>query len=592
MPFDATQGYASIPVPAASLAGALVDFSLMVDLSRMPAEWWAAVSSDGASIRCSKDDGATELAYDLLSWDYGSETGWLRVLWAGTLSAVADQSLRIYPAADEGAGGYLASDTYGQHNAYDSGWALYWPMEEDPGGGAVLDRTGNARHGTIGGTPDAATGKAGQALNFVPASTEYVEIQAAAVTDWPMTLMIWADVDNPTAEQILIGLAASTSNTQYLHFAADTTSKWEWQLRTSPNAGYGNTNFPFCDGGTVGNGWTHVAARTSSATDHRLFENGVEVASTDVSCAFPSGMNRTTVGRQMRSTPYGSLDGRADEAQIHSAARPDEWIAAEHSQTGDQAGFFGAISWTPAAGGGGSTLTAEVGAVAITGQAAGLVASRQLVASPASYALAGIAADLLADRQIATATGAFSVTGQDAEVLVERILTAAAGALTISGQDATLIRGRTLSAGAGSFAIAGQPAALLAERILAAATESFTITGQDADLLRGRRFVAEAGAFAITGIAADVLTQRLLAIDAGALSISGQASRLLASRIIAAGSGTYTLTGIEVGVQADRRIVADAGAFVLSGKNATLVYSGAAGDGLLLQFLLHGGSYV
>lgn len=78
---------ATITNPSSSLT----DFSLMVDLSRMPANWWSAVNtSDGTKGRAAKNDG-TELATDWINFNNIAHTGWLRVKWAGTLANSGSQ---------------------------------------------------------------------------------------------------------------------------------------------------------------------------------------------------------------------------------------------------------------------------------------------------------------------------------------------------------------------------------------------------------------------------------------------------------------------------------------------------------------------
>ena len=77
--------------------GALTDFTLMIDLSRMHASWWAAVdTADGTKGRAAKSDD-TELATDWIDFNDSLETGWLRVKYTGTLSASGTQTIKIFP---------------------------------------------------------------------------------------------------------------------------------------------------------------------------------------------------------------------------------------------------------------------------------------------------------------------------------------------------------------------------------------------------------------------------------------------------------------------------------------------------------------
>lgn len=118
-------------------------------------------------------------------------------------------------------------------------------------------------------------------------------------------------------------------------------------------------------------------------------------------------------------------------------------------------------TFTPA--GASYTLTAAAGAFSLTGNAAGLSASRKIAADAGAYALSGQAATLRPSRKIV----------------------AAAGAYVLSGQAATLRRSYSLSAAAGAFSLAGNAAALRAARRIAADAGAYALAGMDAALTRG-----------------------------------------------------------------------------------------------------------
>src|SRR5690606_5987295 len=124
-------GYALLEVSNPS--SALTDFSLLVDLSLLPQGWWDAVdTSDPTKGRAAKDAGEVELPCDWIAFDADTQTGWLRVLWTGTLASTGEQLLRVYPPVEANAS-VAAGETYGQYAAYDEDWAAYWPCEEAPG---------------------------------------------------------------------------------------------------------------------------------------------------------------------------------------------------------------------------------------------------------------------------------------------------------------------------------------------------------------------------------------------------------------------------------------------------------------------------
>lgn len=110
------------------------------------------------------------------------------------------------------------------------------------------------------------------------------------------------------------------------------------------------------------------------------------------------------------------------------------------------------------------TLTAAQGALALSGQAAGLKRGLRLTAAAGSFALGGQAATL-------SKSGGYT-------------LTAAMGSFALTGRAAGLARGRTLTAAAGAFALGGQPANLVPLRhiVFAAGVGSFALTGRTANL--------------------------------------------------------------------------------------------------------------
>lgn len=136
-----------------------------------------------------------------------------------------------------------------------------------------------------------------------------------------------------------------------------------------------------------------------------------------------------------------------------------------------------------AAGGSPYTLTADPGAVVITGTDATLTRS--------SYTLAADA-------------GSFSITGTDASF--HTVVLGDSGEFLITGTDATLTYGQlgdiTLIADPGSVSIAGTAAGLLWPKKIIAAPGEVLITGMDAAL----RYSEESSGLTSTGNITDILT--------------------------------------------------------------------------------------
>lgn len=226
------------------------------------------------------------------------------------------------------------------------------------------------------------------------------------------------------------------------------------------------------------------------------------------------------------------------------------------------------------AGGGGATLTADVGTFALTGHAAALTVQRRLTAAVGTFALTGHAAGLAAARRLTAAVGTFALTGHDAALRAARRLVAAEGTFALTGHDALFTRGTALTADAGAFTLTGHDAALRAARQLLAETGAFTLTGHAADLRIGLSLVAETGAFVLTGHAAALVAARLLTAEAGTFTLTGQAAGLAAGRRLTAEAGSFTLTGHDATLLAARILAAAVGTFTLTGHDAAITYSG------------------
>lgn len=112
---------------------------LMVDLSEMGNDFWYNVSPNGEDIRITDDDGQTELAYDLIFFNFEEKTGTLFFRYSGTLSSSVDTTVYIY-WCNALASAYAAGATFGSEAC----WADYDGVYTfDDGPGSVTDRSGN-----------------------------------------------------------------------------------------------------------------------------------------------------------------------------------------------------------------------------------------------------------------------------------------------------------------------------------------------------------------------------------------------------------------------------------------------------------------
>lgn len=100
-----------------------------------------------------------------------------------------------------------------------------------------------------------------------------------------------------------------------------------------------------------------------------------------------------------------------------------------------------------------TTITAEAGSIAITGQTAGLLANRQLSASGGSVVITGTSVALFKGFKITADPDSVILTGQDVSFDYTQTVTAVSGSIAITGQTIGIIHNHILSAASGSILI-------------------------------------------------------------------------------------------------------------------------------------------
>lgn len=317
---------------------ALTDASLLVDLSRMPSAWWAAVdTASGPRGRAAKDDG-TELACDWIDFDAVNETGWLRVLWSGTLAASGVQRLRVYPPMAANSA-YAADATFGGEAAYPSDWAT----APDAGG---VDRTGHGLDWSGVGTPGTAAGVVGDAF-ALNGSSQYFERSAAFLHGAAAaTFAAWLYHATISDDDMIF---ASTNGNVVQSFRDEAASGGLSDTYAQAAGGPGN-NFALPSSGLSPlNTWIHYALVYNAGTISVYLDGVLAGSSAGGSATLSASSASLYLGWQNNLGRH--FNGRMNEVQIHTAARSAAWIEHEHLQSSNQAAMWGAWdSVAPASG--------------------------------------------------------------------------------------------------------------------------------------------------------------------------------------------------------------------------------------------------
>lgn len=194
--------------------------------------------------------------------------------------------------------------------------------------------------------------------------------------------------------------------------------------------------------------------------------------------------------------------------------------------------------WVEVGGGGATnyTLTADVGAYTLTGEAATTSRGVRMTGDVGSYALTGQDATTSRGYSLTGDVGAYSLTGESAGTQAGFRIGADTGAYSLTGQDATL----TYSQGTTNYT-------------LTAETGNYTLTGVDAGTIAGRRLVADVGAYSLTGQNATTSKGTRLVADVGAYTLTGQDATLTATATVnytlACETGQYLLDGLAAGLE-------------------------------------------
>lgn len=343
----ASHDLATIDNPSA----ALTDFTLIVDLSGMSADWWTANdSSDGTKGRAFKADGTTELACDWIDFDNTGETGLLRVKWSGTFASSGTQQLWIEPplAANDSV---AANGTYGSDNAYVATDEGHYPIVGDSGS-PVTDRTSNGETITWS---DAQITVAADKLDFDSGSGGHpgADLMSSLPLDSVagFTIAGLFTVDDVTADRgVFYTRSHANEVSDVVVFWMDNASPDHWGAIVQC---VGDDSGVVYSDATPSASTVYHLVLTYGGSNLRLYIDGVE----DTAGGFPAtltGNLLTTVDGNYRwGNPDGGakdFDGQMQHMWVKSAGVSAAWAASENAQLTDNANFYTTWTWVPAGG--------------------------------------------------------------------------------------------------------------------------------------------------------------------------------------------------------------------------------------------------
>jgi hypothetical protein len=261
-------------------------------------------------------------------------------------------------------------------------------------------------------------------------------------------------------------------------------------------------------GTTRGTDWQVVVGGTTisdSLWHHAVFSFDLRTISIfldgrldgQVNWTQPAGFQSTSIVRigvnEFQTGVRNSFfNGQLDDLRIYN--RPltaQEPLATFQADRGGGMGYQPPLRRSYAALLGALVLACDTGNYTLSGQSAGLFASRSLAADQAQYLLSGNAANTLATRLLSSDPATYTATGNDAATICARLLDGGAAAYALTGTDAGLIANRKLTADQAVCFLAGNNAELLRSLKLNAGSMQLQLDNFAASLLANRKISAD-----------------------------------------------------------------------------------------------------
>ena len=216
-------------------------------------------------------------------------------------------------------------ERYNETKPEEGGIVSRWQLNENTGT-IAYDSAGD-NDGTISGATW-TTGVNGSALLF-DGSDDYVEIDGQIITDYPFTMSTWIKAEFAWADQVIFdGADSSFSNSYYGIYVS-----YGEGGRVGIGARNPATQTVFGETVVTDGEWHHVVGVFASATDRRLYVDGVSEANDTTSVSYSTDVDKWTIGRWGDSTPKSYFKGVIDEVSLYGTALSAEEVGELYNET-------------------------------------------------------------------------------------------------------------------------------------------------------------------------------------------------------------------------------------------------------------------
>jgi Concanavalin A-like lectin/glucanases superfamily len=314
----------------------LTDFTVVLDQSfasvltsvdgPLDADGAAPMLSDGGDIRASSDSaGTTELAVDvrIVSLNNDPSLGKIEIaVKVPSVSSSANTTFYVW-WGNSGATLPAATDTYGQHAAYDSNYLLVLPFSEDPAGSApqYADRTATGVTGTVGGAANVSrvSGKPGYAVNFAAGGVIWLSAGPSYLTaNRTVSFLHTPALGAGDISRTILAPGAGGGLWLYIHSTEKCLDLWS----SATGDQFETANF------TAGVK-VHSAVTIDGSGNCAFFRNAA--ANGTGSGWTESSTAAHGIGSDNSGGTSDRLNGSLDELRVSSAVRSSAWITAEYN---------------------------------------------------------------------------------------------------------------------------------------------------------------------------------------------------------------------------------------------------------------------
>ncbi len=295
----------------------LTNFPVLISLTGL-----SDIQANGADIRFTAQDGATELPREIISYASGALKAWVKI---PTLDYNTDTVIYMY-FGNAGASEPAADATYGSRNVWTNSYAGVWHLKETGTNPTVNDATANANNSSAQ-TWTPATGYIGGGGSFNGSSNSINFTSADSLNPTSITISAWvyADVNNKWQH-------VSAKNGQW-NFGRDNGGKYYLAAWNADGTNVADEHS--VTSATTGQ-WEHIVF-TYDGSRAKYYVNNSAVIDKAVSGNLRSTTTIATIGSQGGDGNY--WDGMIDEVRIASVARSAGWIATEYTNQSAPASF-------------------------------------------------------------------------------------------------------------------------------------------------------------------------------------------------------------------------------------------------------------